>query len=131
MFILVVYAAMLALVGFGVFIHEWEGVAFGGAVAIYLLPTMRSELGSLLEHTRFEGMMPSGKPSLSRAQQMAVLGLLLPVVIVWRFIDRGWVAGAILLLGLAGLLVWLAFVVRSEGWSGEKADEKEPVDSLR
>ena len=109
----------------------WFGAMVGGLAAISLLPIVKGEIGSLLEHTRFEGMVPSPLWPFPRSQQLAVGGLIFPPFIVWRFIEGGWTATVVSVLSFVGILVWFVFVMRSEGWSGEKAREKESVDSLK
>ena len=131
MFRLVIFVMSPAGIGFALFFHEWEGAAIVAAVAIYLLPIVRNDLGSLLEHTRFEGMVSSTTWPPSRAKELVLLMLLFAPAVIWGLVDEGWMAVIVPLLGFAGFVAWLAFVMRREGWSREKAREKEPVDGLR
>lgn len=125
------FAAFFALTIFCLSIGSWYLAGLGGFGMISLLPFVRSELSSLLENTRYEGFVPPHRSSFPRAQTIAFSFLMFPPVVVWRMITGGWLATIIPTIGFVALLVWFAFVMRSEGWLGEKAREKEPVDGLR
>jgi hypothetical protein len=117
---LTVFAFVLILLVVAVIFRVWFGVLAGAGLAIGVLPAAWRHAGILLRGTRAEVKLPAISLRVSRAWQMALVGLLLLLpLVIWRITDDGRSALVIGGAAIAGYIVWFVRVLQREGWSGD------------
>ena len=105
--------------------HVWP---VGIAACILAAAALAGDVAYLRVHVKGEPparRRPHLPLELSRAQQFTAGMILIGVpLIVWRVIEDGWVAVAIIGPLLAIWVIWMLMLVRREGWSRQKASKE-------
>jgi hypothetical protein len=112
---------MVGVVALALITRTWLGVFIGAGMIVLVGPAVIDGVKAVRRGERWEGREFVFGPRFSKARQIAAGAVLLLGVMIWRILTVGWLL-PVTITGtlLAASLVWLAVVLRREGWSGGK-----------